>query len=355
MDNSDLLFRKAEEADIARIWEIIGQAKAQMRRLNSHQWDENYPALENIAKDIQSGNGYVFCNKENIAVTYGVISFDGEPAYKEIDGKWINDLPYMVVHRLAVADEMKHQGLAKRFMLQAEEVSRNKGIYAFRIDTNFDNQYMLRLIDSLGFSYSGEVSYRGDKRKAFEKSIRPHSSSFGIPGYTIREAIYEDAEIIYEAIDKHREDLRIWLPFVDGLNSVADEQSFLESTLKVPYKERDVVYIIEKGFAICGLIGFHFSDRANHRTEIGYWLLPEFRGKGVITRAVHYLCQWAFFEKDFNRIQVRCAVGNQPSNAIPQRLGFTLEGTERDGELLSSGEYTDINVYSLLRKELELK
>ena len=91
------------------------------------------------------------------------------------------------------------------------------------------------------------------------------------------------------------------------------------------------------------------------RTEIGYWLLPEFRGKGVITRAVHYLCQWAFFEKDFNRIQVRCAVGNQPSNAIPQRLGFTLEGTERDGELLSSGEYTDINVYSLLRKELELK
>ncbi|WP_302573102.1 GNAT family N-acetyltransferase, partial [Parabacteroides goldsteinii] len=181
------------------------------------------------------------------------------------------------------------------------------------------------------------------------------SSSFGIPGYTIREAIYEDAEIIYEAIDKHREDLRIWLPFVDGLNSVADEQLFLESTLKVPYKERDVVYIIEKGFAICGLIGFHFSDRTNHRTEIGYWLLPEFRGKGVITRAVHYLCQWAFFEKDFNRIQVRCAVGNQPSNAIPQRLGFTLEGTERDGELLSSGEYTDINVYSLLRKELELK
>lgn len=128
-----------------------------------------------------------------------------------------------------------------------------------------------------------------------------------------------------------------------------------QSTLKVPYKERDVVYIIEKGFVICGLIGFHFSDRTNHRTEIGYWLLPEYRGKGVITRAVHYLCEWAFFEKDFNRIQIRCAVGNQPSNAIPLRLGFTLEGTERDGELLSSGEYTDINVYSILRKENQIE
>ena len=59
-------------------------------------------------------------------------------------------------------------------MLQAEEVkARTRGIYEFRIDTNFDNQYMLRLIDSLGFSYSGEVPYRGDKRKAFEKKHPP--------------------------------------------------------------------------------------------------------------------------------------------------------------------------------------
>jgi len=55
-----------------------------------------------------------------------------------------------------------------------------------------------------------------------------------------------------------------------------------------------------------------------------------------------------------NRIQIRCAVGNYPSNAIPQRLGFKFEGTERDGELLSSNQYTDINIYSLLKKEIEL-
>lgn len=349
---SDLLFRKAADTDIERIWEIIGQAKEQMRRLNSKQWDENYPALETIMQDIKDSNGYVFCKKDRV-IAYGVISFDGEPVYNDINGKWANNLPYMIVHRLAISDEMKRQGIAKRFMLQAEEVSRQKGIYSFRVDTNFDNEYMLRLIDTLGFEYTGEVYYRGNnERKAFEKSIRPHSSSFGVPGYTIREAIYEDAAAIYEAVDKHRDDLRIWLPFVDSLQSVADEQLFLESVLKVPYEERDVVYIIEKGMNVCGLIGFHFSDRENHRTEIGYWLLPEYRGKGVITRAVHYLCEWAFFEKNFNRIQIRCAVGNQPSNAIPQRLGFTLEGTERDGELLSSGKYTDIHVYSILKKDI---
>ena len=40
------------------------------------------------------------------------------------------------------------------------------------------------------------------------------------------------------------------------------------------------------------------------------------------------------------------------SNAIPRRLGFRLEGTERDGELMFSGEYVDTNVYSILDSEI---
>ena len=137
------IFRKAEETDIERIWQIIGQAKAQMQRLGSQQWDENYPAIEHIRQDIQDGNGYVICREDRV-VAYGVISFDGEPVYKDIEGKWSNDLPYVIVHRLAIADEMKRQGMAKQFMLQAEEVSRKKGVYNFRVDTKYDNAYMLR-------------------------------------------------------------------------------------------------------------------------------------------------------------------------------------------------------------------
>ena len=155
------IFRKAEETDIERIWQIIGQAKAQMQRLGSQQWDENYPAIEHIRQDIQDGNGYVICQEDRV-VAYGVISFDGEPVYKDIEGKWSNDLPYVIVHRLAIADEMKRQGMAKQFMLQAEEVSRKKGIYNFRVDTKYDNAYMLRLIDTLGFKYCGKESFRKD-------------------------------------------------------------------------------------------------------------------------------------------------------------------------------------------------
>lgn len=351
--NISCIFRKAKETDIERIWQIIGQAKSQMKRLGSQQWDESYPTIEHICQDIQNGNGYVICREDQV-IAYGVISFDGEPAYKNIEGKWSNDLPYVIVHRLAVADEMKRQGMAKQFMLQAEEVSRKKGVYNFRVDTKYDNAYMLRLIDTLEFKYCGEVYYRNNSaRKAFEKTIRPHSYSIGISDYTIREATLEDAVPVFEAIDKNREDLRIWLPFVDGLKNVADEQGFLQSVLAIPYEQRDPVYVLEQKGTLCGLAGFHFSDIPNQRTEIGYWLLPAYRGKGIATHAVRYLCRQAVRERNMNRIQIRCAVGNSSSNAIPKRLGFTLEGTEREGELLVSGEYVNINVYSILKKEIE--
>lgn len=173
------------------------------------------------------------------------------------------------------------------------------------------------------------------------------------PDFYIREATLEDAAIIWQTISDNREYLRTWLPFVDGLKEVGDEEEFLKNQLSVPYDERSIVFVIGQGHELCGLVGFVTTDNINHRTEIGYWLIPEYQGCGVMTRCVRHLCRWAVRERGMNRIQIRCAVGNHPSNAIPQRLGFTLEGTERDGELLIGGKYADTNVYSILKREVE--
>ena len=175
-----------------------------------------------------------------------------------------------------------------------------------------------------------------------------------IDNITLREVTLGDAEKIYEAISSNREYLQIWLPFAASLKSAEDEKVFLNSVLSIPAEERDFVYIIEENNSkICGIVGFHFSDFTNHRTEIGYWLLPEYQHRGIMTTCVRDLCRWAVDNRQMNRIQIRCAVGNQPSNAIPLRLGFHLEGIERDGELMISGNYTDLNVYSILKREIE--
>lgn len=169
---------------------------------------------------------------------------------------------------------------------------------------------------------------------------------------SLREVNISDAGDIWHAIDSHREYLRTWLPFVDRLLKVEDEEDFLRSVLEVSYPERNLTYIIEVEGKLAGLIGFTVTDRLNHRTEIGYWLLPEYQKKGIMTVCVKQLCRWAVEQREMNRVQIKCAVGNRPSNAIPLRLGFKFEGTEREGELLASGDYADINVYSILKKEV---
>lgn len=171
----------------------------------------------------------------------------------------------------------------------------------------------------------------------------------------LKEVEINDAERIFRAIDTYRADLHTWLPFVDNLKKAADEEAFLKTVLDVPYEQRNLTFIIEKDDVFCGLIGFVLTDRMNHKTEIGYWLIPPARGQGIITACARFLCEWSFTERGMNRIQIKCAVGNRPSNAVPLRLGFRHEGVERDGELQASGHYADINMYSLLKREFKEK
>lgn len=200
----------------------------------------------------------------------------------------------------------------------------------------------------------GKIKERLQLAQQPEVASSPSPISFPIlPDILLREVTIEDAAAIYQAIDTHRDYLKTWLPFVDKMRSVADEEAFLKSVLSVPAERREPIFgIWNERNEICGLIGFHFSDFDNHRTEIGYWLLPEYQHRGIVTESVRKLCQWAVSEKGIKRIQIRCATGNAASNGIPIRLGFHHEGTERSGELLASGEYADIHVYSILREEV---
>ena len=97
--------------------------------------------------------------------------FDGEPAYGAIDGAWLTGGDYVVLHRLAVADGEKGRGVAAEFMRRTEALARGRGVGSFRVDTNFDNLRMLRLLEKEGFRFCGTVRYAGGERLAFEKRL----------------------------------------------------------------------------------------------------------------------------------------------------------------------------------------
>lgn len=156
-----------------------------------------------------------------------------------------------------------------------------------------------------------------------------------------------DAADIYQTIDSQREYLRRWLPFVDSTQSLQFTQEFVFYSLKTG----DKVFTIRECDQFIGLIGFKSTDKENCKTEIGYWLSQYHQGRGIMSRAVKQLCQYAFEDQGINRIQIKCAVGNIPSSNIPKRLGFKFEGIEREGELFTDGSFADLEVYSLLKKE----
>jgi ribosomal-protein-serine acetyltransferase len=160
-----------------------------------------------------------------------------------------------------------------------------------------------------------------------------------------------DANDIFTTINRQRDYLGEWLPFVALTKEMSDSEEYIRSVLAVPAEKGDFVFVIRYKDGFAGLIGFKDTDNENRKTEIGYWLSEPYQKKGIITSSVMALIRFAFEEMNLNRIQIKCAVGNFPSKSIPQRLGFHFEGIERDGELLTGNCFTDIEVYSLLKNE----
>ncbi|MEV5463296.1 GNAT family N-acetyltransferase [Streptomyces sp. NPDC002788] len=64
--------------------------------------------------------------------------------------------------------------------------------------------------------------------------------------------------------------------------------------------------------------------------RVGYWVLPEARGRGVATRALLLAAHWAFTELGLNRLELDHAVGHEASCRIAERCGFAYEGTLRE-------------------------
>lgn len=162
--------------------------------------------------------------------------------------------------------------------------------------------------------------------------------------YALRRLRSEDAADIFHSIDTQRRHLGRWLPFVAETHRIEQSEAVVAGMLA---DTANPVYTIRDGRTFAGLIGFKSADAEKHSIEIGYWLREEQQGKGIMTAAVRALCDTAFAQMGMRRIEIRCGVGNLPSNRIPQRLGFRCSHVELQGEELSGGEWIDLNVYVL--------
>ena len=163
-------FRKAAISELEPIWIILQQAIQRRKVDGSNQWQDGYPNPEVIQKDIEKGSGYVLVENEKV-IGYSALLINEEPAYAAIEGKWLTNDQFVVMHRVAVAKEHLGKGFAKMMMKEIENFAVSNSIYSIKADTNFDNFPMIKIFESLGYVYCGEVHFRGSPRKAYEKVL----------------------------------------------------------------------------------------------------------------------------------------------------------------------------------------
>jgi GNAT superfamily N-acetyltransferase len=163
--------RKATHADINTIWDILQQAIEQRRKDGSDQWQQGYPNRQTVEDDIAHGYGYVLTENE-VIIAYAAVLFGIEPAYNEIEGQWLTDGDYAAVHRVATANAVKGRGVATQLFRLIEDMSVRHHVFSIKVDTNFDNIPMLRILEKLDYTYCGEIFFGGAPRKAFEKVLR---------------------------------------------------------------------------------------------------------------------------------------------------------------------------------------
>lgn len=97
-----------------------------------------------------------------------------------------------------------------------------------------------------------------------------------------------------------------------------------------------------------GAGGFHAMSNAHKKAEIGFWLLPEYWGKGYMQEAFPLICAYGFNQLDLNRIEGIVETENLNCKTAIEKLGFKNEGTLRQWEI-KDGVGIDVDVYARLR------
>ncbi|CDR22493.1 GNAT family N-acetyltransferase [Staphylococcus schweitzeri] len=159
-----------------------------------------------------------------------------------------------------------------------------------------------------------------------------------------------DTEALFNIVNRSRDSLREWLPWVDATKQPSDTRAFIKRGLLQFADGNGFQCGIWYEGTLAGVIGLHEINHMHRKTSLGYYLDKQYEGQGVMTQAVEALIKYCFEEVGLNRIEISAAVNNEKSQAIPERLGFTKEGMLRDNELLN-GFYSSSYVYSLLKSE----
>lgn len=162
------------------------------------------------------------------------------------------------------------------------------------------------------------------------------------------EATFDKAKEFFDIVTKNKEFLAEWLEWVGLYTQPEVAFNYLNSISDV----KEPSYLIQVNGKVIGGHGFVDVNERYKIAEIGYWLAPEFNGRGFVTRGIRFLEDFAFGKCGMNRLQIKVDTENIKSQAVAVRAGYKKEGVLRHGYILY-GAPRDLIVYSKLKSEWE--
>ncbi|MGB1242279.1 MAG: GNAT family N-acetyltransferase [Chitinophagales bacterium] len=195
------------------------------------------------------------------------------------------------------------------------------------------------------YSQKDASAYQTKGEKVIKKALLkiPIESNLYL---AIRESRHAQEQ--FELIEENRLHLRERLPWLDFNKTVGDSLSNIEGAIKGYEVGKSLVLGIWFEEKLVGVISFNSISKLYKKATIGYWLSKDCQGKGIMTKACKVLIDYGFENLNLHRIEIRCAVGNTKSRAIPERLGFIQEGILKDAGWLYD-HYVDSVVYGMVK------
>jgi hypothetical protein len=142
-----MVIRLSSSSDAPQILDIYAKARSVMAEQgNPTQWAKGAPNEESLKKDLAHKASYVVEDDGRIVGTFAL--YHNDLNYVHIDGKWLNEEPYVVLHRMASMKKGVGSFILKTICGQYPNV---------RIDTHQDNISMKNLLKKMGFVYCGII------------------------------------------------------------------------------------------------------------------------------------------------------------------------------------------------------
>ncbi len=168
------------------------------------------------------------------------------------------------------------------------------------------------------------------------------------PEFKLRHVKMSDLPAYFEIM----RDKQVQKNFMNAPKTIKEARKKLKEKIlgfkkKKPTQESFAIIVDDK---VAGFVDLHDLNKKYflHRGIIGYCLVPEYRGKGITTKAVKMITDYAFKKYKLRRLEAFCRTFNKASARVLEKAGYKLEGILRKNKC-KNGKYLDDMVWAKVK------